>query len=288
MRCTKMQERKYKNTKIQDLERIAIENWHDQAELSLIEQELCFRSSKRSIVLLRATQKRLAERVNQETIAPQSETEQPSFSEFTRRVFGDDRPLRAGWIYFFEAVGQDLFKIGRTRKGPQTRAKASTMCPHDLNLLGAIESVDIVEAEKKVHHHLCNYRLSPKKEWFRAPKDVIMETMEKFQAIYDIALSSKHYRVVEDKYLVLNCKLSRDWVTVKTEKCPFCGRRHTHGAGGREDLAPIRKIEGVSTIGHRVAHCLEAPVELILPDGKRVTNDNGYFLGVNEWEWPTP
>ena len=121
----KMQERKYKNTKIQNLEKIANENWHHQAELSLIEQELCFRSSKRSIVLLRATQKRLAERGNLETISPHSETEEPSLPGFTRRVFGDDRPLRAGWIYFFEAVGQDLFKIGRTRKGPQTRAKAS-------------------------------------------------------------------------------------------------------------------------------------------------------------------
>ena len=283
-----MPERKYKNTKIQDLERIAIENWDDHSELSLIENELCFRSSKRSTVLLRATQKRLAEGPNLETISFQSETEQPSPSEFTRRVFGDDRPVRAGWIYFFEAVGQDLFKIGRTRKGPQTRAKASTMCPHDLNFLGAIESVDIVKAEKKVHHHLRNYRLSPKKEWFRAPKEVIVETMEKFQAVYDIALSSKHYHVIEDRYLVLDCKLSRDWVTVKTEKCPFCGRRHTHGAGGRKDITPIRRIEGVNTIGHRVAHCVEQPVELILPGGKRVTNDDGYFLGVYEWEWPAP
>lgn len=282
-----MRERKYKNTQIQDLERLAGENWHDQAELSLIEHELCFRSSKRSIVLRRAAQERLGEGESPERIPPQSEPDDPTQSEFTKRVFGDERPAKAGWIYFFEAVGQDLFKIGRTRKGPQMRAKASTMCPHDLNLLGVVESVDIVEAEKKVHHDLRNYRVSPKKEWFRAPKAVIVETMEKLQAIYDIALSSKNYRVVEGRYLVLDCKLSRDWVTVKTEKCPFCGRRHTHGAGGRKDLTPIRRIEGVSTIGHRVAHCVEQPVELILPSGKRVTNDDGYFLGVREWDWPT-
>lgn len=281
-----MQERKYKNSKIEDLERIAREKWDNPSELSLIERELCFRSSKRSIALLRSAQERLAGVENLERTSPPSATEQISRSEFTRRVFGDERPRTAGWIYFFEAVGQDLFKIGRTSKGPQTRAKASTMCPHDLNLLGAIESVDIVDAEKKVHLHLRNYRLSPKKEWFKAPKEIIVEAMEKFQAVYDIALSSKHYRVIEDRYLVLDCKLSRDWITVKTEKCPFCGRRHTHGAGGREDLRPIRRVEGISTIGHRVAHCVEQPVELILPNGKRVTNDDGYFLGIHEFEWP--
>jgi len=164
-----MQERKYKDTKIRDLERIARENWHDEAELSFVEHELRFRSSKRSIALRRATQKRLAEG-GPERMPRQRQPEEPTPSEFTKRVFRDERPAKAGWIYFFEAVGQDLFKIGRTRKGPQMRAKASTMCPHDLNLLGVVESVDIVEAEKKVHHDLRNYRVSPKKEMVSSPE----------------------------------------------------------------------------------------------------------------------
>ncbi len=118
--------------------------------------------------------------------------------------------------------------------------------------------------------------MSAKKEWFSAPREVINEAMNKFQAMYDVALGKRNYRVIGGKYLVLNCKVGREQVT--TEKCPFCGRKHFHGAS-RNYLEDVTTVEGISVLGHRVAHCVEQPVELILPNGLKV--NNGYYLGVS-------
>ena len=52
---------------------------------------------------------------------------------------GSDNPLgrrRKGHVYFFQAVGENLCKIGRTSKSPQGRRKGLTGCPYALELLG--------------------------------------------------------------------------------------------------------------------------------------------------------
>jgi hypothetical protein len=149
-----------------------------------------------------------------------------------------------------------------------------------LELLGVLETVNIIDAERIVHEYLKEYRISSKKEWFRAPKEVITEAMQKFEAMYDVALSNRNYRVIEEKYLVLDCEIGRDQIAVTTEKCPFCGRKHRHGTGSTDYAHHIRNIEGINVLGHRVAHCIEKPIEVILPNGARVSNYDGYYLSV--------
>ncbi len=41
-----------------------------------------------------------------------------------------------GYIYFFQAVDHNLFKIGRTSRSPQSRLKSLTGCPYQLELVG--------------------------------------------------------------------------------------------------------------------------------------------------------
>jgi len=186
-----------------------------------------------------------------------------------------------GYIYFFQAVGENLFKIGRTSRSPQSRRRGlDTGCPFDLELLGVLQTVDIVEAEHIVHEYLKEHRVSPRKEWFRVEKEVIVEVMERFGAMYDVALGNRDYRVIEGKYLVLRCEIAKDNICVTTEKCPFCGKKHSHGTGGIDYLEHVENIEGINTLGHRVAHCLERPIELILPNGTKVNNQDGYYLRV--------
>jgi hypothetical protein len=95
--------------------------------------------------------------------------------------------------------------------------------------------------------------------------------------MHDVAFGKRDYRVIEGKYLVLECKTAKDQAV--TEKCPFCERKHFHGAGRRYQQH-VTTVEGINVLGHRVAHCVEQPVELILPNGVKVNNDDGYYLGI--------
>lgn len=187
-----------------------------------------------------------------------------------------------GYIYFFQAAGQNLFKIGRTSKSPQSRRRSlDTGCPYDLEILGVLQTIDIIEAENIIHEYLKEFRVSKRKEWFQAEKGIIVEAMQRFGAMYDVALGNRDYKVIKDKYLVLRCEVAKDGIDIVTEKCPFCGKRHHHGTGGQDCLSHIESIEGIFTLGHRVAHCIEQSIELILPNGTKVNNSDGYYLRVS-------
>lgn len=279
-----MADRKYQNFKIQELEALAAERWNHEDTLRDIATELTFRHTKRagrlqSVIETRPESPRsLSSPRGMNSTKPQIfETQEHSI--LVGRHAGQGYPSHEGCIYFFQAIGEDLFKIGRTSKSPLDRRKGLTGCPYELELVGVLESVDTYAAERSIHRYLTPYRVSTRKEWFRAPREVIPEAMKKFQAVYDVAFVQRNYRVIGDKYLVLDCKVGRDQVQVKTEKCPFCGRRHFHGAG-RDYRGQVRTVEGISVLGHRVAHCVEQPVELILPNGLQVNNDDGYYLGI--------
>ena len=105
--------------------------------------------------------------------------------------------------------------------------------------------------------------------------------MRKFGALYDVTLGSRGYDVIETKYLVLRCEVAKDGISVTTEKCPFCGKKHQHGTGGKDYEKRLKRVEGISILGHRVAHCIKQPVELILPNGVKVNNKDGYYLRVS-------
>jgi hypothetical protein len=279
-----MSERKYQNLKIQELEALAAESWYHEDRLSEVAAELTFRHTRRAGRLQSSIETHLgpSDVLANPSALGQAEPEIFSTREHSvlvGRHAGRGYPWHEGYIYFFQAIGEDLFKIGRTSKSPQSRRKGLTGCPYELELVGILESVDTHAAERSVHRYLKPYRVSARKEWFRAPKEVITEAMNKFQAMYDVAFGKRNYRVIGRKYLVLDCKVGRDQVQVRTEKCPFCGRKHFHGAGG-DYRGHVTTVEGISVLGHRVAHCVEQPVELILPNGLKVNNDDGYYLGI--------
>lgn len=277
-----MTERIYRNLKIQELESLAGERWNHEDTLRDIATELTFRHTRRAGRLQSSIETHLGPSdipANPSALG-QAEPEilvTQEHSILVGRHAGGGYPWHEGCIYFFQAIGEDLFKIGRTSKSPLDRQKGLTGCPYELELVGVLESVNTNAAERSIHRYLMPYRVSTRKEWFRAPKEVITEAMKKFQAVYDVAFVKRNYRVIEGKYLVLDCTIGRD--QVKTEKCPFCGRRHFHGAG-RDYRGHVTTVEGVRVLGHRVAHCVEQPVELILPNGLKVNNDDGYYLGI--------
>jgi Meiotically Up-regulated Gene 113 (MUG113) protein len=279
-----MTERTYRNLKIQELEALVAESWDNEDLLREVEAELSFRHTRRAGRLQSSLETRMRSFDDLPRASGVGSTEaELSLTQENSVLIGKHAgrgyPWHGGCIYFFQAIGEDLFKIGRTSKSPLDRRKGLTGCPYELELVGVLESVDTYAAERSIHRYLTPYRVSTRKEWFRAPKEVITEAMKKFQAVYDVAFVKRNYRVIEGKYLVLDCKIGRDQVQVKTEKCPFCGRRHFHGAG-RDYRGHVTTVEGISVLGHRVAHCVEQPVELILPNGLKVNNDDGYYLGI--------
>lgn len=277
-----MTERKFRNLKIHELEALVAESWNNKDVLLDVATELTFRHTRRAGRLQSSVQNRLSlfnTLSNQLAIVSteQEASQTQEHSLLVGRHAGRGYPWNEGCIYFFQAIGEELFKIGRTSKTPQSRLKGLTGCPYQLELVGILESVDTHAAERSIHRYLKPYRVSSRKEWFRAPKEVIAEAISKFQAMYDVTFSKRDYRVIEGKYLVLECKIGRDQVI--TEKCPFCGRKHFHG-GGRRYRQEVTSVEGINVLGHRVAHCVEQPVELILPSGLSVNNYDGYFLGI--------
>ncbi len=78
----------------------------------------------------------------------------------------------------------------------------------------------------------------------------------------------------------LRSEVQQDLIGILTERCPFCGERHFMDR--RCELADhIEMVDGIKKLGHRIKHCVVSSVHLVLPDGKRVCNDDGYFLGIS-------
>ena len=93
----------------------------------------------------------------------------------------------------------------------------------------------------------------------------------------------KHnYLVIEGKYLVQNCEIQDDNIGVVIKKCPFCGERHMHGTPNTDWGTRVWVVDGIRTLHHRVAHCRGCGLEITLPDGTVVCNDNGYYLGIGD------
>jgi hypothetical protein len=119
-----------------------------------------------------------------------------------------------------------------------------------------------------------------RREWFQIESEELAQLMAELKVELDIALENRDFVVVDGRYLILRCSVGHDDIAVTTEKCPFCGRKHHHGTGGKNWRGHVEIREGRKTLGHRVAHCGERGISIMLPDGRRVTNDDGYYLGV--------
>jgi len=186
---------------------------------------------------------------------------------------------KEGYVYFIQAEDRNIFKIGFSKNHPRTRIRSlQNGSPYDLYLRYFFYSIDCKSAEDKVHKYLED---TPKKrEWFFISPAQLVKAINYFHSTIDVALDSNDYKVVSGKYLVLKSLVHNDSITVVTEKCPFCGHKHSHGTGGKDYKNFIEIHEGISTLGHRTAHCTTKDIEFITPNGTVVNNKDGYYLGI--------
>jgi hypothetical protein len=89
----------------------------------------------------------------------------------------------AGFIYVMRsgAHQKDVFKVGLTRRDPETRSKelsASTSSPDYFLVVEEWFVKDCVLAEKLIHQKLDSYRVNPKREYFKARYSVIFSVID--------------------------------------------------------------------------------------------------------------
>lgn len=93
-----------------------------------------------------------------------------------------------GYVYFLEAVGQNIFKIGKAKKLPTRFGQIDTASPCDLNIWGIIKSDEYEKIEREIHIQLDAVRLRKRngnrKEWFRITKGEAAAVIEKYNGIY--------------------------------------------------------------------------------------------------------
>ena len=100
--------------------------------------------------------------------------------QVTRKsVSGDNE----GYIYVMRSAAHEknVFKVGLTRRDSDTRSKElsrSTSSPDHFLVVEDWEVSDCVLAEKLIHDMLDEYRVNPKREYFKAPYKVIFKTID--------------------------------------------------------------------------------------------------------------
>jgi hypothetical protein len=90
---------------------------------------------------------------------------------------------KAGYIYVMSspALERDIFKIGRTNADPRRRAEdlsKATGVPVQYLVVEDWWVIDCVRAEMLIHESLKEYRLTDRREFFRAPYKVIRNAIE--------------------------------------------------------------------------------------------------------------
>ena len=91
---------------------------------------------------------------------------------------------RPGSVYVMRSGAHDidLYKIGRTQREPSERAREltrSTGVPTGFEVLARWEVGDVEAVEAEVHRNLKGYRVSKRREFFRAPLSAIIAEIEK-------------------------------------------------------------------------------------------------------------
>ena len=73
----------------------------------------------------------------------------------------------------------DVYKIGRTQRDPSERAReltGGTGVPTPMEILARWEVGDVVAVETEAHRRLAKYRVNRRREFFRGPLPVIIDT----------------------------------------------------------------------------------------------------------------
>jgi hypothetical protein len=150
-------------------------------------------------------------------------------------------------IYFIQAGAGGLIRIGCSIE-PWNRIKQLQLgCPDKLVLLKAIPGDK--ERIKDIYKFLSPYKKQGK--LFYPTNEVINFIQSIKEAEYEV-IGTQPYAV-----------LRRDTETSETDHCPFCDKRHHHGAGE----------------GHRVAHCSSSEFREEVKAGNIILRKiDGYIL----------
>ncbi|MBO9594132.1 MAG: GIY-YIG nuclease family protein [Niabella sp.] len=89
----------------------------------------------------------------------------------------------AGYIYIMRnaALEESIFKIGRTAKETKERAKqlSKTSIPDQYYIMREWHVRDCIKAEKEIHEFLNDYRVNPRREFFKIDMRKANETIDK-------------------------------------------------------------------------------------------------------------
>ncbi|WP_171038991.1 GIY-YIG nuclease family protein [Pseudoalteromonas sp. S1727] len=88
-----------------------------------------------------------------------------------------------GFIYVMRSAVHDknVFKVGLTRRTPEERSKElsrSTSSPDHFHVMQEWDVNDCVLAEKLIHEKLSDFRVNPKREYFKAPYKEIFKVID--------------------------------------------------------------------------------------------------------------
>lgn len=98
-----------------------------------------------------------------------------------------------GYIYVMRSAAHDknVFKVGLTRRTSEERSKElsrSTSSPDHFLVVQEWDVVDCVLAEKLIHDRLSEFRVNPKREYFKAPYKKIFQIID--EVIDDLEVGS--------------------------------------------------------------------------------------------------
>ena len=120
----------------------------------------------------------------------------------------------SGYVYFIRKEGQDIFKIGMTRKSPEDRLSVIQISSSDkLILYGVIHSDHARKLEARLHDHCGKHKLSG--EWFSLTEKDVNLLLDDYGNVAEkkvielIQGRNKYYYVIDTSKLWVDIKALR-------------------------------------------------------------------------------
>lgn len=170
--------------------------------------------------------------------------------DFNISIAYNSPPVRKGniapMIYIIRAGHEGAFKVGYAIDPHKRLRQLQTANHQRLQLIKSVPGGRDFEA--KIHRDLGVFRVSG--EWFEATNEVL---------VYIANLGGADYEMDDGKpYLVLWRETARS----RTDHCPFCGVKHSHGIPD----------------GSRSPHCVTRDAIAVASDGTMLYQHHGYFI----------
>lgn len=111
----------------------------------------------------------------------QEPTENETLVAARSRVISDSE--NSGFIYVMRSAAheKDIFKVGLTRRTSDIRSAELSRTTGSPDLFLVVQEwavADCVAVERAVHQRLAKYRINPKREFFRAPYNIIFAAID--------------------------------------------------------------------------------------------------------------